>query len=82
VQKTGGGAGFRTYIAINQAHHTAVFVAATDGPAGTGFNLFSGANDLLLAMAGLPPLPPPPPKPVLKKAVHHVASLAPRRRRR
>ncbi|NUQ31165.1 MAG: D-alanyl-D-alanine-carboxypeptidase/endopeptidase AmpH [Acidobacteriaceae bacterium] len=79
VQKTGGGAGFRTYIAINQAHHTAVFLAATDGPVGTGFNLFYGANDLLLAMAGLPPLPPPPP--VIKRAVHHVAKPAPRRRR-
>ncbi|MGO4212367.1 D-alanyl-D-alanine-carboxypeptidase/endopeptidase AmpH [Terriglobus sp. 2YAB30_2] len=83
VQKTGGGAGFRTYIAINQAHHTAVFLAATDGPAGTGFNLFYGANDLLLSMAGLPPLPPPPARlVVVKKTVHRVAKPAPRRRRR
>ncbi|HEX8813019.1 MAG TPA: D-alanyl-D-alanine-carboxypeptidase/endopeptidase AmpH, partial [Terracidiphilus sp.] len=32
VEKTGGGAGFLTYIAINHAQHAAVFLAATDGP--------------------------------------------------
>ncbi len=31
VEKTGGGAGFLTYIAINHSRRTAVFVAATDG---------------------------------------------------
>lgn len=62
VEKTGGGAGFETYIALNRARGTAVFLAATDGPVQTHFNLFNGANKLLLAIAGLPPLPPPPPK--------------------
>jgi len=32
VEKTGGGAGFITYIAINHARHAAIFFAATDGP--------------------------------------------------
>ena len=63
VEKTGGGAGFQTYIAINHARHTAIFVAATDGPGNSHINLYDAANNLLLNLAGLPPLPPPPPKP-------------------
>ncbi len=62
IQKTGGGAGFTTYIAIHPASHTALFIAATDGPprAGEpGFRLFRAANNGLLALAGLPPLPLP-----------------------
>lgn len=59
IQKTGGGAGFETYIAINHARRTAIFVAATDGILDTHLNLFNAANKLLLAVAGLPPLPPP-----------------------
>ena len=62
VEKTGGGAGFATYIAINHARHTAIFVAATDGPGDSHVNLFDAANNLLLNLAGLPPLPPPPPR--------------------
>ena len=68
VEKTGGGAGFETYIAINHARQTAVFVAATDGPVNTHLNLFNATNKLLLAVAGLPPLPEPPPRPVVR---HH-----------
>lgn len=63
VEKTGGGAGFTTYIAISQSRKTAVFLAATDGPGGWHYNIFKAANNVLLAMAGLPPLPPEPPKP-------------------
>jgi len=60
IEKTGGGAGYTTYIAISQARHTAIFLAATDGPADTHFNLFKGANNALLSLAGLPPMPPEP----------------------
>jgi len=67
VEKTGGGAGFATYIAINHARRTAIFLAATDGPADSPVGLFKLANNLLLAVAGLPPLPPPPPKPAPKR---------------
>jgi D-alanyl-D-alanine-carboxypeptidase/D-alanyl-D-alanine-endopeptidase len=72
IEKTGGGAGYETYIAINHARHTAIFVAATDGPpiprpTDTNFHFFDAANNLLLAMAGLPPLPPPPPKLAVKR---------------
>ncbi len=64
IEKTGGGAGFTTYIALNHATNTALFVAFTDGPAATHFNVFKGANNLLLALAGLPPsFDPAPPKP-------------------
>ena len=60
IEKTGGGAGFTTYIAIHPASHTALFVAITDGPGRRwkpGFNLFKASNNGLLALAGLPPLP-------------------------
>jgi serine-type D-Ala-D-Ala carboxypeptidase/endopeptidase len=60
IQKTGGGAGFETYIAMSRARKTAIFLAATDGPIDTHLNIFNAANKLLLAVAGLPPLPPPP----------------------
>ncbi|HWE86094.1 MAG TPA: D-alanyl-D-alanine-carboxypeptidase/endopeptidase AmpH [Terracidiphilus sp.] len=63
VEKTGGGAGFESYIAINDARHTAIFVAATDG-VDSHLNLFNATNKMLLAVAGLPPLPEPAPRPV------------------
>jgi D-alanyl-D-alanine-carboxypeptidase/D-alanyl-D-alanine-endopeptidase len=59
IEKTGGGAGFTTYIAIHPASHTALFVAATEGRPHArkeGFNLFTASNNGLLALAGLPPL--------------------------
>jgi D-alanyl-D-alanine-carboxypeptidase/D-alanyl-D-alanine-endopeptidase len=59
IEKTGGGAGFLTYIAFHPASHTALFLAATDGPRGAGvpgFNLFKAANNGLLELAGLPPM--------------------------
>jgi serine-type D-Ala-D-Ala carboxypeptidase/endopeptidase len=69
IQKTGGGGGFTTYIALNHPRHIAIFLAATDGPAGYQFNLFKGADDALLTLAGLPPIPPEPPKHQPKHAV-------------
>ncbi len=63
IEKTGRGAGFETYIAINHSRRTAIFFAATDGSVDTHLNLFNAANKLLLALAGLPPIPPPKPTP-------------------
>jgi serine-type D-Ala-D-Ala carboxypeptidase/endopeptidase len=73
IEKTGGGAGFTTYIAIHPASHTALFVAATDGApraaravsaasgsSGPVFGLFHESNNALLALAGLPPRPAEP----------------------
>lgn len=71
VEKTGGGAGFTTYIAISHSRHTAIFIAATDGSVETHLNIFNATNKLLLAVAGLPPLPPPTPKPVRKHPHTH-----------
>jgi D-alanyl-D-alanine-carboxypeptidase/D-alanyl-D-alanine-endopeptidase len=71
IEKTGGGAGFESYIAINHSRHRAIFLAGTDGPVYTHLNLFNAANKLLLAVAGLPPLPAPPPKPAVKHTHRH-----------
>jgi len=58
VQKTGGGAGFLSYIVIHPASHTALFLAATEGPrTAHSYNLFKNANNLILQLAGLPPMP-------------------------
>jgi D-alanyl-D-alanine-carboxypeptidase/D-alanyl-D-alanine-endopeptidase len=54
VEKTGGGAGFTTYIAMLPAQHTGLFFAVTDGPGQAHFNLFGRANNILLTLAGLP----------------------------
>jgi D-alanyl-D-alanine-carboxypeptidase/D-alanyl-D-alanine-endopeptidase len=74
IEKTGGGAGFTTYVAIHPASHTALFMAATEGPPRKGkegwFNLFKASNDGLLALAGLPPLQDEPRRRV---ATAHIA---------
>ncbi len=71
IEKTGGGAGFETYIAINHSRRTAIFLAATDGPVDMHLNLFNAANKVLLAVAGLPPLPAPAPKIAVKHRHRH-----------
>jgi D-alanyl-D-alanine-carboxypeptidase/D-alanyl-D-alanine-endopeptidase len=60
IEKTGGGAGFTTYIALNHATNTALFVAFTDGASNNHFNVFKESNNVLLQLAGLPPVPPEP----------------------
>lgn len=57
IQKTGGGAGFLTYVALNPATHTGIFVAETEGRRHASSNLFHETNDMLLEFAGLPPMP-------------------------
>jgi D-alanyl-D-alanine-carboxypeptidase/D-alanyl-D-alanine-endopeptidase len=69
VQKTGGGAGFTSYLAMLPAKHMGVFIAMTEGgPWGDArhpYHPFYATNNLLLSLAGLPPmqLPPDPPAP-------------------
>lgn len=87
IEKTGGGAGFTTYIAIHPASHTALFVAMTEGPPRAwtpGFNLFKASNDGLLALAGLPPLPDAPRRRVLTRRIAQtrVRAHKPSKRRR
>ena len=75
VEKTGGGAGFVTYIALNHARNTGLFVAFTEGYGSTHFNVFKAANDLLLAVCGLPAMVPepvrPPARPMHRTARRH-----------
>ncbi|MFN2974336.1 D-alanyl-D-alanine-carboxypeptidase/endopeptidase AmpH [Terriglobus aquaticus] len=60
VQKTGGGAGFQTYVALNPAHHAGIFIARMQSRRSAGGNMFREANDLLLMLCGLPPVPVDP----------------------
>jgi D-alanyl-D-alanine-carboxypeptidase/D-alanyl-D-alanine-endopeptidase len=57
LQKTGGGAGFTTYIALSLKTHTAIFVAVTDGKGRSQIDFFHECNNLLAALANVPPLP-------------------------
>ena len=77
VEKTGGGGGFTTYIALDQAHHTGVFIALTEGNGPSQLNPFRETNNLLLALSNLSPMPPEPPR---KPAPRH--NLKPRARAR
>lgn len=58
IEKTGGGAGFSTYIALSPSHHTGVFLAAAEGKNDWKINLFQEGNNLVAALANVPPLPP------------------------
>jgi D-alanyl-D-alanine-carboxypeptidase/D-alanyl-D-alanine-endopeptidase len=58
MQKTGGGAGFVTYIALSPSRQTGIFLAATWGKGDGQIDLFHEANNLLAALANVPPLPP------------------------
>ena len=55
IEKTGGGAGFTTYIALNPARHIGIFVAATE-ERHAGPEIFRESNDLLTYLAGLSPV--------------------------
>jgi len=61
MQKTGGGAGFETYVALSLKRQTGIFLAVTDGKPAAHFNLYREANNLLAALANVPPLPPKAP---------------------
>jgi D-alanyl-D-alanine-carboxypeptidase/D-alanyl-D-alanine-endopeptidase len=58
IQKTGGGAGYTTYIALNPKHHIGLFFAATEGRRGHS-DIFRGSNDILTYLAGVMPMPGP-----------------------
>ncbi len=83
VEKTGGGAGYTTYIAMNPAHHIGVFVAATEGRH-EGAHIFRESNQLLVYLAGLTPPPAAPvellAKETLAGAQVHSATLHKQRR--
>ena len=59
IEKTGGGAGYNTYIALDPEHHIGLFVAATGG-LHDGTEIFHESNALLSYLAGLSPTPEAP----------------------
>jgi D-alanyl-D-alanine-carboxypeptidase/D-alanyl-D-alanine-endopeptidase len=56
IEKTGGGAGFTTYIALDPERHIGIFVAATE-ERHAGPQIFRESNDLLTYLAGVTPVP-------------------------
>ncbi|MGD0734289.1 MAG: D-alanyl-D-alanine-carboxypeptidase/endopeptidase AmpH [Terracidiphilus sp.] len=58
LEKTGGGAGFTTYIALSPDRRTGIFLAATEGKGKQQIDFYHEANNLLAALANVPPLPP------------------------
>jgi D-alanyl-D-alanine-carboxypeptidase/D-alanyl-D-alanine-endopeptidase len=55
MEKTGGGAGYNTYIALIPGRRIGIFLAATNGRH-EGPKFFGGSNDLLSYLAGLTPV--------------------------
>jgi D-alanyl-D-alanine-carboxypeptidase/D-alanyl-D-alanine-endopeptidase len=58
MEKTGGGAGFGTYIALSPQRQTGVFLAITEGKGREQIDFFHEGNYLLAALENVPPLPP------------------------
>jgi D-alanyl-D-alanine-carboxypeptidase/D-alanyl-D-alanine-endopeptidase len=58
LEKTGGGAGFSTYIALSPKTQTGIFLAVTEGKGRSQVDFYHEANNLLAAVASVPPLPP------------------------
>jgi len=58
LEKTGGGAGFTTYIALSTSHQTGIFAAVTDGKGKSEIDFFHECNTLVAALANVPQLPP------------------------
>jgi len=58
MQKTGGGAGFWTYVALIPKQQVGIFFAFTDGAGVSTIHFYDEANHLLTDLAGLPQLPP------------------------
>jgi len=80
MEKTGGGAGFETYIALSPKRQTGVFLAVTEGKGHAQIDFFHEANNLLAALANVPPLPPkvrPAPAVRKRKTRPHRSAIAP-----
>jgi D-alanyl-D-alanine-carboxypeptidase/D-alanyl-D-alanine-endopeptidase len=76
LEKTGGGAGFGTYIALIPQRQTGIFLAVTEGNGDAHIDLYNEANNLLAALANVPPLPPKVHKP--RPFKHHAKPRHPR----
>jgi D-alanyl-D-alanine-carboxypeptidase/D-alanyl-D-alanine-endopeptidase len=80
IEKTGGGAGFQTYVALSLKRQAGIFLAVTEGSGRSQIDLHYEANKLLAAMANVPPLPPKvhQVRVVSKRRVHRAALAAAR----
>jgi D-alanyl-D-alanine-carboxypeptidase/D-alanyl-D-alanine-endopeptidase len=58
MEKTGGGAGFETYVALSLKRQAGIFLAVTEGQGHSQISLYREANNLLTDLADVPPLPP------------------------
>lgn len=58
VEKTGGGAGFVTYLALIPKRQTGIFIALTYGIGEGQIDFYHEANTLLADLAGVPSVPP------------------------
>ena len=78
IEKTGGGAGFETYVALSLKRQAGIFLAVTEGKGRRQINLRYEANNLLAALANVPPLPPKARqvRTVRKRRVRRPASAA------
>jgi len=57
MEKTGGGAGFETYIALSPKQQTGIFLAITEGRGHQQLDFYYEANKLLAALANVPAVP-------------------------
>ena len=63
MEKTGGGAGFETYIALSPQRQTGIFLAVTEakgknkGKGKAHVDFYQESNNLLAALAYVPPIP-------------------------
>jgi D-alanyl-D-alanine-carboxypeptidase/D-alanyl-D-alanine-endopeptidase len=83
MEKTGGGAGFTTYIALSPDRRTGIFVAVTEGKGKQEIDFYHECNSLLAALANVPPLPPrvrpaPPARKHPRRRPHSAARTMPK----
>jgi D-alanyl-D-alanine-carboxypeptidase/D-alanyl-D-alanine-endopeptidase len=78
LEKTGGGAGFETYIALSPKQKTGVFLAITEAKGHQQIDFYHEANVLLAALANVPALPEKvhPAHKAKKKQPHKARSSA------
>jgi D-alanyl-D-alanine-carboxypeptidase/D-alanyl-D-alanine-endopeptidase len=55
IQKTGGGGGFITYMAMIPQHNVGVFIVITRSPLTRFVNMSDGVNDLVAELSGNKP---------------------------
>jgi D-alanyl-D-alanine-carboxypeptidase/D-alanyl-D-alanine-endopeptidase len=75
LEKTGSGGGFKTYVAVTPAEHTAIFFALTEGEGKWHTDPFTAANNILLGLSNLPPIPEEKHVYRARKTAKHIARV-------